>query len=978
MVSTRRQSYNSESESFNTAEPPRKRARLSSQRVQLSRQHNFRPPLLTNPPPPYQRYPASRNNRWTSPTSSAPSVSDSYGFGDTDALDNIFAAVPDRFSTIPSPRRSGPESSFELQYNHAITLRNDFPRGTDRRNICQVPIPGPETDPFQGSPRSSLEVTRVPMVPEVEFQRALGLVRDIIGNERRITRQCLKFFDTVRSWRERWGYSPLNTDEYGSPPAYSPRESQHSSVPVPSSPNLIESSPSQQSESPPPDEIPNPPIPGNPAPTENALYKNIQLFAKEHGFGIAKYNKYSYKGRLIRYSIRCDRYGDPQPSRGSGLRQRKSRKCGCKWLVIAEALEEGKWFLRQHQDTEHHTHNHPPSEISSAHPSHRRLTSPVKATIESTSRRVGIRARDIRAIVEEQHPESIFTQRDIYNARALVSREKLAGYSPTAALLKLFDEQRVPYVVKWAPDEPGRLLGLVWTFPYCIRMWKRFPEVISLDNTYNTNRFKLPLFQVTGQTCLGTVFNAAFGLIDNERREGFQFLAESVSTLLSEHSIRQPAIIITDFDDSMKAALDDQFPGVQQQLCIHHVNSNVLLRSKQKWVKNPENSSSPDISEVDEPTEPQATLTLHDRALVSAESSSEVPHTYQGVLQMWKQVLFAETEEVHKKAWIALCKEFDNQRPILRYLFNTYMPVRAQWARCFIRKYPNYGIRVTSGTEASNNNIKSYLLNGMSHLYKLVEAMQDMLHDQERDFKDACGNDEVLRDREFLGSSSDYLGELRSLASSKCLKLIKSQYRQARKALPTGKNPNPRPLDPCTDECSVSTELGIPCYHTIHSRVCSTKAFTKWDIHPRWRLRETSSRDPYRKILDPKIATSLRGRPKNTKQGVPADLIPSTISQESSRALASQPQASQSQASQSQASQSQAPGSQKRKRGRPPGSRNKSTLERENKSQETIATQGTTMGETIYVGAGNTTGVRASGQRIQASVRRTRSQWELL
>jgi hypothetical protein len=51
---------------------------------------------------------------------------------------------------------------------------------------------------------------------------------------------------------------------------------------------------------------------------------------------------------------------------------------------------------------------------------------------------------------------------------------------------------------------------------------------------------------------------------------------------------------------------------------------------------------------------------------------------------------------------------------------------------------------VTLGIEASNNNIKSYLLNGMSHLYKLVEAMQDMLYDQERDFKDACGQDEVL------------------------------------------------------------------------------------------------------------------------------------------------------------------------------------------------------------------------------------------
>lgn len=58
-----------------------------------------------------------------------------------------------------------------------------------------------------------------------------------------------------------------------------------------------------------------------------------------------------------------------------------------------------------------------------------------------------------------------------------------------------------------------------------------------------------------------------------------------------------------------------------------------------------------------------------------------------------------------------------------------HMPIRAQWARCFIRKYGNFGIRVTSGTEASNNNIKSYLLNGMSHLYRLAKAMQDIMQD---------------------------------------------------------------------------------------------------------------------------------------------------------------------------------------------------------------------------------------------------------
>jgi hypothetical protein len=55
-------------------------------------------------------------------------------------------------------------------------------------------------------------------------------------------------------------------------------------------------------------------------------------------------------------------------------------------------------------------------------------------------------------------------------------------------------------------------------------MWKRFPEVLSLNNTYKTNRYQYPLFQITGQTCLKSVFNAAFGLIDNEQLNGFIFL----------------------------------------------------------------------------------------------------------------------------------------------------------------------------------------------------------------------------------------------------------------------------------------------------------------------------------------------------------------------------------------------------------------------------------------------------------------------
>ena len=793
----------------------------------------------------------------------------------------------------------------------------------------------------------------------------MSIVREVIGEDRRLTIDLARTYERVRTWRERWGWSPLSSEAYDSPPPYSPACTSlpRSSQPLPM-PENITLSLIRQSQSPVPEPIPNPIIPGNPAPSAEALFDTVNTFAKENGFGIVRRNQYTYKGRVIRYSFQCDRFGQPRASRSSGLRKRKSRKCGCEWKITAESLKEGLWLLRQHKDPKHHQHNHERTIAPSAHPSHRRLTTPIKATIESASRRVGIRASDVAAIVEEQFPDTTLLRKDIYNARSLINREKLNGYTPTAALIKLFDEKKVPYIAKWADDESDRLLGLVWTFPYCLQMWKRFPEVISFDNTYNTNRFKLPLFQATGQTCLGTVFNAAFGLIDNERREGFQFLAESIHELVTKHSIRQPHVIITDFDKAMKAALNDQFPDIQQQLCIHHILSNVLLISKTKWTREREDSTSPGSSDNEDPSQAQVGVSAVDKHLLKDPSTSEkIPHTYQGVVIMWKQVLYAETEEAFEQAWRDLCKEFDDQRAILQYLYKTYLPVSAQWARCFIRHYRNFGIRVTSGTEASNNNIKSYLLNGMSHLYRLVEAMQDMIHDQERSFKDACGQDDVLTAPQYLGSIGNYLGELRATMSSKGLGLINKQYRIARKFLPTGKTPFPEPIGPCDDDCTVSIELGIPCYHKIYAKLDSSTHFTKWEVHPRWRLRESVSQDPYRRILDPKIASALRGRPKNTAQPVPTRLAITGSSQ----------------------SASQSGG---RRRGRPPGSLSKSTLAKraDKAAQETITQASSQTGTSTrqrtgrlstVLKTGKTTGVRCSGRKMQPSIRRTRSQWEL-
>ncbi|KAG6227070.1 hypothetical protein E4U26_001907 [Claviceps purpurea] len=62
-------------------------------------------------------------------------------------------------------------------------------------------------------------------------------------------------------------------------------------------------------------------------------------------------------------------------------------------------------------------------------------------------------------------------------------------------------------------------------------MWKRFPEVLGLDNTYKTNRFKMYLFQAAGITDQESLANFAFGLINTETLKGFQWFCEQLNSL---------------------------------------------------------------------------------------------------------------------------------------------------------------------------------------------------------------------------------------------------------------------------------------------------------------------------------------------------------------------------------------------------------------------------------------------------------------
>lgn len=247
-----------------------------------------------------------------------------------------------------------------------------------------------------------------------------------------------------------------------------------------------------------------------------SLLAYLQAFAKQHGYAVIKKRTDKRLGddKPYRVVFGCDR-GGVYKSTSRQIRPATSAKTGCMWEACRRAYHDlgGNWAIQLHGQ-----HNHEPSLHPSAHPTHRKLTNQQKDTSAGLFRRPAIRLREAASAVRKDDPGALFTDKDLSNYKQKLHKKALNGLTPTQALVALFDEQGVYHRVLVHGD---RLAGIFWTYPVCMELWRRYNSVVSFDNTYKTNQFGMPLFNITGQTGISTTFNVGFGLIYTEKQAGF-------------------------------------------------------------------------------------------------------------------------------------------------------------------------------------------------------------------------------------------------------------------------------------------------------------------------------------------------------------------------------------------------------------------------------------------------------------------------
>ena len=127
-------------------------------------------------------------------------------------------------------------------------------------------------------------------------------------------------------------------------------------------------------------------------------------------------------------------------------------------------------------------HSHGKSLDPSAHNVYRRRTQAQKQKERELASENGIRAREMASIVRNADPgHGFFRKRDIYNDRQEIKAEQLNGLTATQAFVKELMSSDLKVNVMY--DDANRVSAIFWTYDWCRTMWKKFPEVLGLDNT---------------------------------------------------------------------------------------------------------------------------------------------------------------------------------------------------------------------------------------------------------------------------------------------------------------------------------------------------------------------------------------------------------------------------------------------------------------------------------------------------------------
>jgi hypothetical protein len=301
-------------------------------------------------------------------------------------------------------------------------------------------------------------------------------------------------------------------------------------------------------------------------------YNALKNHGMEHGYSfVLNRSKPAHSDIKTRYYYHCDRFKKYQSQ--AKLFSTSTRTTGCPFKLIIFKVADREWKL----EVRDKNHNHGRSLNPSTHNVYRKRTQTQKDTIQAMTY-AGVRPMQIVAAIQKEDPDTLVSATDIRSERKAIREKHLNGRSPIETLL---DDLSTPeWVFALKRDPENRVQCLFFAHQKQIELLLANPDILLMDCTYRTNKYRMPLLHILGCTNLQTFFSAGFCFLRNETEDDYYW---AISNFILKTGALPPRAFISDQEDALKLAATRLFPGVPQLLCVWHINKNVQTKAQQTW-----------------------------------------------------------------------------------------------------------------------------------------------------------------------------------------------------------------------------------------------------------------------------------------------------------------------------------------------------------------------------------------------------------
>ena len=107
--------------------------------------------------------------------------------------------------------------------------------------------------------------------------------------------------------------------------------------------------------------------------------------------------------------------------------------------------------------------------------------------------------------------------------------------------------------------------------PVMLSRYQRYGDILLVDTTFGTNRFRMSLLVLVGVDCENKNTSFGFALLDNEREDTFVYIFEG----FLNRTQRQPTVIFSDQCHALVNAITKVFTQSRHFLCSWHIGQNV-------------------------------------------------------------------------------------------------------------------------------------------------------------------------------------------------------------------------------------------------------------------------------------------------------------------------------------------------------------------------------------------------------------------